>query len=283
MNLDAVRDMKVLLVGDAIVDEYIYVTPIGKSIKEPVISTRFEREESFHGGVLAAAEHIRELCAEVDVMTGDTLMCNRRYVEETTMRKMFTLHHKTSYQPMGIPHDIGYYDLVIVTDFGHGAITAKLIETFGAEAKYLAVNTQTNSQNFGFNVITKYIKTPRAYPNYVVLDELEIRLATHDNVSDLDFLLASFGHENIVITRGSKGAWGFDGNEFYSEDGKAVKVVDTIGAGDAALAISAPFAAAGFPMCDLVRIANAAGAAKCQIIGHRNHVTRKALEEQLAL
>ena len=34
VDLDTVRDYKVLFVGDAIMDEYVYVHTIGKAVKE---------------------------------------------------------------------------------------------------------------------------------------------------------------------------------------------------------------------------------------------------------
>lgn len=39
-------DLKVLVVGDAIIDDYRYVTPMGKSPKENLIATRFEDRKS---------------------------------------------------------------------------------------------------------------------------------------------------------------------------------------------------------------------------------------------
>jgi sugar/nucleoside kinase (ribokinase family) len=168
---------------------------------------------------------------------------------------------------------VGNYDLVIVCDFGHGTMTQELIEKVTKEARFLAVNAQTNSQNFGFNLITKY---PRA--DYVVLDELEIRLATHDNHSPIEDLILKLGYKKIVITLGAHGAIGFD-REFYRERAEDVRIVDTMGAGDAALCVSAPFAAARFGIKDLVHIANVAGAIKVGMLGHSGHVTKAELEK----
>ena len=276
MNLDAVKHYKVLLVGDSIIDKYCYVTPIGKSIKDPIISTRFEREEEFKGGVWAAAAHLIDFCAVIDVVSGNGTMVNTRFIDQSGMRKLFTLHTSTSNSIADqIARPISEYDVVIITDFGHGALGSNLIDDLSNEAKFLAVNTQTNSQNYGFNVITKYDRA-----DLVVLDELEARLATHDNHSRLENVILELGFENVIVTRGSDGTIGYDG-KFYSEPAKADRVIDTLGAGDAVLAIASPFAAAGFHMRDLVKIGNAAGAVKVGILGHQQHVTRAALERQL--
>lgn len=279
MNLDAVKDFRVLMVGDGIIDEYCYVTPLGKSIKDIAISARYDRKETFRGGVWIAAEHVRGFCSHVDVMTGSHTMTNRRFVEESGMRKMFTVHESWANGAQE-DFDIGAYDLVIVTDFGHGTLTKNLIARLSDEAKFLAVNAQTNTTNFGFNMITKY---PRA--DFVVIDELEIRLAAHDRDSPIkqvvEHIASGYAYGNIIVTMGANGALGFDGGGFYHEPAKAARVIDSIGAGDAFLAVTSPFAAAGFNIRELVTIGNAAAAIHVGTVGNKTSVTRAALEAQL--
>lgn len=271
IDFDKVKDYRVLLVGDGIIDEYCYVTPLGKSIKDIAISARYDRKESFRGGVWIAAEHVRGFCAHVDVMTGSHTMTNRRFVEEAGMRKMFTVHELWANGGQE-DFDVGSYDLVIVTDFGHGTLTKSLIARLSDEARFLAVNAQTNTTNFGFNLITKY---PRA--DFVVTDELEVRLAVHDRDSQIEAVIERIGYQKMIVTMGSNGAIGFDG-EFYREPAKAYHVIDTMGAGDAFLAVTSPFAAAGVHIKDLVTIGNAAAAIHVATVGNRNPVTRERLE-----
>ena len=45
--IEQVRDYRVVLVGDAIIDEYQYVRPMGKAAKENIIATRFQDSEMF--------------------------------------------------------------------------------------------------------------------------------------------------------------------------------------------------------------------------------------------
>ena len=270
-----VKDYKVLLVGDGIVDEYHYVHPLGKSIKEHTISVMMENKETFNGGVWAAAQHVKGFCKTVDVQTGPTSMANIRFVDKDYTRKLFTVHERRTGAEI-FDAKIRDYDLVIVTDFGHGALNKPLIERLTRDAKYLCVNAQTNSQNYGFNLITKY---PRA--DYVVIDELEARLAAHDKDGPIEDVIDKLGFHKIVVTCGARGAIGFHEGTFERQPALTEKVLDSMGAGDAFLAISAPFAAAGLPMKELVRIGNAAGAAKTGIIGHRKAVDRHMLEEYL--
>lgn len=270
MRLEAVKDYRVLIVGDAILDRYVFVRPLGKSIKESVISVCHEREETYRGGVWAAAAHLASLCAHVDVMHGPQIMLSTRYVEESGNRKLFTLHQVNEERPSE-SFDIPSYDLVIVIDFGNGTMTPELIDRVSKEARFLAVNAQTNSTNFGFNLITRYRRA-----DYVVIDELEARLAAQDRVSEIEDVIVKLGYRKIVVTLGRLGAVGFDG-EFYREPAKADRIVDTLGAGDAFLVVSALFAKAMFPIRDLVGIGNIAGAAKVGVVGHRRAIDRHDL------
>src|SRR5262249_23939064 len=96
-------------------------------------------------------------------------------------------------------------DLVIVTDFGHGLVTPAVVQALATESRFLAVNTQTNSANTGFNLSTKI---PRAA--YVCIDGPEARLAVADKHSDLgvvagQLLPARIACDNLIVTAGRQG------------------------------------------------------------------------------
>jgi bifunctional ADP-heptose synthase (sugar kinase/adenylyltransferase) len=258
-------------------DEYVYVKTIGKAVKENALSSILGKRESFKGGVWAAAAHAANFCAQVDVMRGPKTMWNSRLVDDVYLRKLFVTHELIDGTDESRQYQMRDYDLVVVCDFGHGTMTKELIERVTRDAKFLAVNTQTNATNYGFNLITKY---PRA--DFVVLDELEARLAAHDRDSPIEDVILKLGLRNIIVTRGINGAIGFDG-AFERQGAVAEKVTDTMGSGDAFLAVSSPFAAAGASMKSLVRIGNAAGAIKCGIVGHRASVDKDALEKVLSV
>src|SRR5262245_7024944 len=64
--LRAAEHLKVLVVGETIIDEYAYCEAIGKSGKEPVLATRFLGCDKFGGGVLACANHAASFADHVD-------------------------------------------------------------------------------------------------------------------------------------------------------------------------------------------------------------------------
>ena len=274
IDLDRIKDYKVLFLGDRIIDEYIYVDVIGKAIKESALSTRIVKRESFYGGVWAAKNHLLSFCERIDYRGGVNDMVNTRLVDRDYLRKLIVTHEVRPSTERDEPVDIGAYDLVIITDFGHGAVTKELIERVNKEARFLAVNAQTNATNFGFNMITKFKRA-----DFVVIDEIEARLATHDNESLIEDVILKLGFKKIIVTLGKKGAIGFDG-AFERQGALTSRPVDTMGAGDAFLAVTSPFAAAGCSMKELLKIGNAAGAVKVGIIG-QGQVTKEALRHVL--
>lgn len=273
--MDAASSLSALVIGDGIIDEYVYVKTLGKASKEPIIAARLTHTEVFAGGVYAAVAHAEQFCAHVDTATGAGFIVKRRFVEGERTRKLFEVHEDRPANVQLIEPDYAAYDLVIVTDFGHGTVTPAMIEHLSA-AKFLAVNAQTNSSNYGFNLITKY---PRA--DYVVLDELEARLASHDRDGPIEGVIERLGFPFIAVTLGPAGSIGYDGR-FRRDAGVSDRVVDTMGAGDAFFCCTAPLAAAGASMTDLLRVGNAAGAIKCASVGQKA-ITRAEIERVLTL
>ena len=140
--------------------------------------------------------------------------------------------------------------------------------------RFLAVSTQTNAHNSGFNFITKY---PRA--DYICIDEPEARLAAHDRDSPIEEVMRKLAKDRcnkFIVTHGRHGAYGLQNGKFFHCEAFTNQVVDTMGAGDAFFAVTAPMSKTG-DIEDLLRIGNAAGALKTQILGHRESVTKEKL------
>ena len=141
----------------------------------------------------------------------------------------------------------------------------------------MAVNTQTNSGNFGFNLISKFTGA-----DYVCIDTPEARLATGQKYGAVDSLLTRhlakmMPTAKIVITQGRDGCLAYAaGAAPHQVPALADKVVDTVGAGDAFLAITAPLVAAGGDMRQVGFLGNIAGALKVGIVGHRQSIDKVA-------
>ena len=312
--VDAVADLKVLIIGETIIDQYDYVMPIGKPPKESVIAARHESLESFAGGVIAAANHVASFCRQVEVNTsvgddgwddfvrqaakpnvglairpckGRPTTRKVRFVEAAFTRKLFEVYHMDDAPLVGdderwlldqITAKIADADLVLVTDFGHGLISEAMIALMADKARFLAVNAQSNSGNHGFNLVTRY---PRA--DYVCIDAPEARLATRSKHADIEEVVskrlpAMMECGNLIVTHGRSGCIAYNETQGLTRIPALTRsVVDTIGAGDAFLAVTAPMLAAGGRLDHVALLGNAAGAIKVGILGHRQAVERVAL------
>ena len=313
-NLGNLRDLKVLIVGDGIVDEYHYCEPMGKSPKANLIVNRYLENEVFAGGAFAIANHVASLCDHVQLVTllgkensredfisknlkpnvevkfffredGPTIV-KKRYVHQYSNQKLFEINFINDMFVSGDLENqvidcfesmVSQYDLVLVSDFGHGFITEKIFRAIEMNAKILAVNTQTNAANAGYNLITKYHN-----PNYVCLDESEIRLAAQKKHSDIEEIAQgireSLNAHYLVVTLGKRGSIGVNhSGKINKTPIFSTKVVDTIGAGDAFFAFTAPCFAQGLPL-DLVSfVGNVAGALAVQTVCNKKPIEKDEL------
>lgn len=307
--LKDLQGMKVLVVGDTIIDEYHYCKGLGKSPKETIVTTKYLSSESFAGGVLACANHVASICGHVDLITGlgrqnsyeqfvrehlkpnvkphffyredASTIIKRRFVEPVFLSKMFQVSFlEDSYLPEEVDSDLRAhltkilpkYDVVLVADYGHGFLSPATIDVLGKKAKFLAVNTQTNSANIGFNLVTKY-----RHVDYICIDEPEIRLAMHNRIGPLEPLIDRVSKllktKMVMITRGHLGSIAHKpGEPFAATPIFSSEIVDRVGAGDAFFAVTAPCAAKNYPSDLIGFIGNAVGAMAVRIVCNRSFI-----------
>jgi rfaE bifunctional protein nucleotidyltransferase chain/domain len=308
-KLQDLEKIKVMLAGDTIIDEYHYCKAMGKSTKDSNIVAKYMNEESFAGGILAAANHLAGFCKDVQLVTclggekhieefirrhlkpniqveffyreDSPTVVKRRFVDPDFLTKMFEINFindidlpkETSEKVLTyLEGQVPKYDLIIVGDYGHGFIDENIKNVLCGKAHFLAVNTQTNSANIGFNLITKY---PKA--DYICIDEPEIRFAAHDKFGPMERLIKMISGvvqcDFTIVTLGHRGSIAYDKEKgFFSTPVFSSKVVDRVGAGDAFLAITSPCVRMGFPLELVGFIGNAVGALAVQIVCNRSSI-----------
>lgn len=312
-EIDKMSHLKVLVIGDTIIDEYHYCLPLGKSSKSPTISTVYLRSEEYAGGVLAVANHLEQFAGKVKLITclgkdtmhdnfiNKTLSSNvsstlfrrndgptnvkRRYIDKYMNIKLFEVtflndHYIDEQLEKEIisilKKEIPNHDVVIIADFGHGLITPAIIKVLQSTGKYLALNAQTNSNNFGYNYITKYSKA-----DYISIDEKELRLPFSDSYGNLENLVKKLYKKTkakkIQITLGQDGSLWYEKNAFTHIPAFARSVKDSVGAGDAVLSITSLCAYLNSPPRVAAFIGNCTGALAVEIIGNAHPVYKKDL------
>lgn len=300
------RSLKVLVVGEAIIDEYVYCETIGKSGKEPVLAAKYLNSEKFAGGILAIANHVAAFCDKIGVLTflgnqhsqedfirekldpkieknflyakDEPTIVKRRFVESYPFQKLFELYlmegeeadpSQTQALCESLKKMLPEYDLVIVADYGHGMLGPEAADMICRQARFLAVNTQVNAGNQGFHSISKYHRA-----DYICISEKEMRMEVRNrikNIRDIVIQVADkLSCDRMTITRGQQGCLCYDRKEGFLEiPAFGLRIADRVGAGDTVLAMTALCVAQNAPMEIVGFIGNVVGAQAVATIGHR--------------
>lgn len=311
---DKMKALKVLVIGDTILDEYVFCKVQGMMSKDMGYSAKKIKSEVYLGGSLAIACHAAEFSenvtymsivgAEKNVIQMIEKKCQNRvklnlvdsekvetiiktrYVEPDDKRnklnKIFVVNNLsdnmvidpdvTAQLKFKIKSCIHDYDVVFLSDFGHGLVDDEVIQIIQQNAKILILNCQTNSSNFGLNLITKYSRA-----DFFTLDQKELRLAFSDYSQDEKLLLKKLAKHlsgRGCLTRGSKGAYSISDEQITSCPAFVLDITDTIGAGDAFFVLSGLAAAVGESTEVCMFMGNIAGALATEIIGNREHLDK---------
>ncbi len=311
---ERMNDLKVLVVGDTIMDEYLYCNVQGLMTKDRGYSARYQYAEQYLGGTLAVARHLASFCDQVTLMSivgmeeavhsrilGELsnkmrvdmtyssvfeTIVKRRYVSLNEKReevdKIFAVNNLPT--PMCIDREsldkfktklrnqLPQYDAVILCDFGHGLVDREVMDMIQEHAKFLALNCQTNSSNYGKNLITKYKRA-----DVFSLDQKELGLAFsdyHQGEEELLLRLSGYFGSRGWLTQGSRGATSVESQKLVPCPAFTLKVKDTIGAGDAFFALASLSAAAGAPMEVGAFMGNIAGALAANIVGNKDAIEK---------
>ncbi|WP_316355816.1 PfkB family carbohydrate kinase [Candidatus Neptunichlamydia sp. REUL1] len=312
-KVEELKKLRVLVVGDAIIDEYQFTDPMGQSGKGLHMVARCGQNERYLGGSLIIANHIAQFSDHVTLLTSLGEKCShlplidnlldpniqkefvtqpkhstlikKRYVlqDGNRLSKLFETYSTNDFllTEAETDHVITYlgnhtqdFDLVLVCDFGNGFTNPLIIDALSALPNFLAINTQTNSGNRGFNVVTHYRRA-----DLISLNEPELRLSAHDRYSSMEGLAADISEllqcRNICITQG------VDGVFCSSEEEPTIRIpalvsntVDRVGAGDSFFALAAMCAAKNYPISLAGFFGSIASALNVQIVGNKEPIKK---------
>lgn len=316
--IDKMADLKVLVIGDAIIDDYHYCEAIGKSSKDPVMALKYKSNDLFAGGVLAVANHLSSFVKQIELYTvlggvdsqeafirkklspnvephfvfhpDAPTIVKRRFIDSCSFNKLLEIYimngndlpdELDSKLCEFVGKDLEKYDLVVAADFGHGAISKNMIEILCNQSPYLAVNTQANAGNRGFHTITSYKKA-----DFVSLAEHEIRLETRDLIGPLrgqiDKVANQMDCQTFIVTRARRGCLirGKNGT-FVSVPSLSSKVVDKVGAGDAFFSLTALASVLGVAEELIGFLGNVAGSLAVESIGNQTPTDKMSIKKYI--
>ncbi len=274
-QLEKVKLLKASILGEIIIDKYIFCETVGKSGKEPHLVLKEIKEEKYLGGSGAIVNNIALFSENLNLISYvgrknsqinfiEKKLSNkvkRFFIQKKnspTIEKKRFIDHINNSKILGVYNindenlnnkeekkllelvktKLTKSDLIITSDYGHGLINPKIAKFISNKKIFFALNAQLNAFNIGYHSLAKYNNI-----NFLIINEAELRHEIRDKSSPLDVLINKLNKiikiDNLVITRGINGA------VFYEKKNKrkiycpafARNVIDKVGAGDAMLSI----------------------------------------------
>ena len=320
-SMDIVRNfaekasaLKILVVGDIIIDRYTYCKVQGLMSKDTGYSVRIRNTEDYLGGSIAIARHLASFSEYVTLlsMTG-----NEKDIQEKLDRELSSLIDLQLFADEKFP-----------TIIKHRYLTRN--EKREEYRKVLAVNNIPEKHHYEESTRKKFVdKLESTITDYDVvflcdfghglvdemtmeliqekarflvlncqtnstnkgmniitkyhradafaLDQQELRLAFPMYMDDEELALkkmAEYLHGSGWLTRGSSGAYGIADGQVYDCPAFTLTVKDTVGAGDAFFAVAGLYAALGAAVEVGTFVGNIAGALGANIVGNKEAIEK---------
>jgi D-glycero-beta-D-manno-heptose-7-phosphate kinase len=311
--LQALRDRYVVVLGDVMLDEFVWgdVTRISPEAPVPVVDVR--RESVHLGGAANVLANLVALGARGSVVgvigndvTGERLRAGLRdlgthdhslVVDETrpsTTKTRIVAHSqlvvradRESRTPVGaqveekivacLKDELKRADAFVVSDYDKGVVTRAILEEILPIAYQRApVLIDPKLRNFNF-----YRPATLVTPNHFEA----LRMSGSDDISDdgshhaAKVIREKLGCDAVLITRGDRGMMllGADGEPVYVETA-AREVYDVTGAGDTVIAALAGALATGATMLEAASLANHAAGIVVGKVGTATATANELLE-----
>jgi len=311
--LKTLSDLRVLILGEAIIDEYIYCEALGRVTKDPIIAFEKISRQQQLGGVLAVARHFSGLGIDSNVITkwaladqefinteinlsnqintfnlGSNMSIKKtRYVDRSSNTRVFEsyeLPNESDY--ITTPNEIRelvnkekiLFDHLVVMDYGHNFFNHEITKDYFDFGVPVSINTQSNAGNRGFNPISNYTNA-----DIVFLNGSEVQVEMRNKVSKLEKTIADLGSrlncKELYVTNGSAGiiSWSRSKGIIVSPT-FAPTIIDRTGAGDALLAAVSSLRMRDVPIEIATFFGNIAGSLLVGVMGNDKAITSAEMQ-----
>ncbi len=306
--------LKVLVIGETVVDQYTYCFIEGVSNKDRVYSAKAQQTEEFWGGALATAMHVSAFTPNVTFLSvmgncEETLdKAKNDLTDEMTLELIRSEAFPTIKRHYFLTKDEKreeYRKIFAVNNL------PEILEYGEDEKKELLQRLDCIIEDFDLVIVCDYgyglldrnlidvlekkakclavkcftdssniklnLITKYKRMHYFLLDTAELNLIYTDYYENDKQKLKELSealHAIGWVTRGSNGAYGIDSNGVYDCPALTLVVKDTMGAENAFLAAASLFAAVGAPMEVGTFIGNVAGALSTNIVGNSKKISK---------
>lgn len=311
---DEIASLKVLVIGDVIIDKYIYCNVQGMMSKDMGYSARLQNAEEYYGGAVAIARHLATFTPHVTLMSVigseehvrlhmfDELsekinlkliysekiptLVKQRYLtrneKRDEYRKIFAINN--------IPEKSTYESSVrelfmdkLENNIDNYDVVFLCDFGHGLVDEAVMDIVQRRAKYLVLNCQTNSsnkgmnIITKYKRADVFSLDQNELILAYPSYLDSEEEKLRKLSKHlkgNGWLTRGALGAWQIDCDKVEECPAFTLTVKDTVGAGDAFYSLAGIFTAVGAPMEVGTFIGNIGGALGANIVGNREAVEK---------
>jgi rfaE bifunctional protein kinase chain/domain len=310
----------VLVIGDAMIDEYLFGQINRISPEAPVPVVNFERREYRLGGAANVALNVQALganpilCAVIgnddrsnlfsmllsnNRISADGILGSSTRITTTKTRIIAGTQHvlridEETSKPLHAALENNFIeyikkitehqkiDAIIFEDYDKGCITTAVIEQIAAlaYARNIPVLADPKRRNFD-----RYHGITLFKPNFKEFCQ-GIQANIDKNSYDEIFAAAKAFQQKMnirymLVSLSERGALLSDGSRYAAVPARVRNIVDVSGAGDTLISTAALCMAAGAAMDDIVSIANLAGGCVCEQVGVAPINKKTLLEECL--
>ena len=196
------KQLKVLLIGDSCTDEYVYGSCERLNPEAPVPILKFNRKETKKGMAWNVRENIESFGIEVYMITNQETITKTRYIDEKYNQQILRVDNEPDLKPMNYDLPDGHFDALVISDYDKGFLSNE-----------------------------KVFELVEWFDGPVFIDSKKTKLPKEScfvKINDLEFSKLDNPSDNLIITRGSKGAE-YQGKLY---PGEKVDIFDAVGAGD---------------------------------------------------
>ena len=196
------KQLKVLLIGDSCTDEYVYGSCERLNPEAPVPILKYSRKEIKNGMAWNVRENIESFGIEVYMITNQETITKTRYIDEKYNQQILRVDNEPDLKPMNYDLPDEHFDALVISDYDKGFLSNE-----------------------------KVFELVEWFDGPVFIDSKKTNLPKEScfvKINDLEFSKLDNPSDNLIITRGSKGAE-YQGKLY---PGEKVDIFDAVGAGD---------------------------------------------------
>ena len=297
------KNKQVLIIGDAMIDAYMWGNIYRNSPEAPVPVVDIEKRESRLGGAANVALNIQSLGATpilfsaigsdrngqlfCELMEKQNLSCkgiqqitsrnttvktriisNSKHVLRVDEECTDPINEKSVELELVKLLESNSFDVIIFEDYNKGLLTENLISKAIKIAKKLNIPTIVDPKKEHFFT---YKNVDIFKPNLKEIKEgLGVEFDVHSSkqlATNVELVRSKLNAKGILLTLSEHGMYYQDQTNIYKEHAHKRSIIDVSGAGDTVVSVAALALACGLKNEDLMKIANLAGGLVCEKVG----------------